>query len=130
EHCSYRERLSGETEMESRKLKQVRLMMKELGNEFEGMINGTHKKGIFVQLAAPYVEGFIPIETLTDDDYLFNEEHLFLYGRRKKRMFRVGDRLRVQVVNASLEMRRIEFELLEKLEEAPSATPARQKKPR
>jgi ribonuclease R len=109
EHCSYRERLASSAEREAIKLKQVRLIKRHLGDEFEGKIVGFAESGMFIQLNNPYVEGMLPKEALTDDFYEFNEERMVFYGRRKKRTFKIGDKLQVRVVRADIDRRQIDF---------------------
>ncbi|HUP56055.1 MAG TPA: ribonuclease R, partial [Bdellovibrionota bacterium] len=111
EHCSYRERLAAEAERESNKLKQVRAMMEHLGDEFEGRIIGMIDSGFFVTIPEPYVEGMVPKESITDDFYEFNADRMVFHGRRKKRMFKVGDAVKVIVVRADLDRRQIDFGL-------------------
>lgn len=111
EHSSYRERLAADAERESIKLKQTRLMARHLGEEFDGTIVGMVENGLFVALDSPYVEGMVSKETLTDDFYEFNEERMIFYGRRKKRTFKMGDRVRVVVVKANIDRRQIDFDL-------------------
>ncbi len=113
EHCSYRERLAAEADREATRLKQVRLMHRHLGDEFDGKIIGMAESGLFVQLSKPYVEGMIPRDSLGDDFYQFNEEQMIFSGRRKKRTFRVGDRVKVRVVRADMDRRQIDFDLLD-----------------
>ena len=112
EHCSYRERLASEAERESIKIKQTRLMMRHLGEEFEGSITGFNPKGMYVRLDHPFLEGFVSIESLSDDEYMYQEDRMMLIGRRKRRSFRMGQRLKVRAVRADLERRQIDFELL------------------
>ena len=112
EHTSLRERLASEAERESIRMKQVRLMQTHLGGEFKCQINGVSPSGIYVQVQEPYVEGFIPVESLEDDYYEFIEEKMILLGRRTRRVFRVGESVQVRVVRADLERRQVEFGLL------------------
>jgi ribonuclease R len=65
--------------------------------------------GIFVKLTNPFCEGLVAKESMTDDTYQFNEERMIFYGRRKKRTFKIGDPLRVQVIKADVERRQIDF---------------------
>lgn len=111
EHSSYRERLAADAERESIKLKQTRLMARHLGEEFDGTIVGMVENGLFVSLDKPYVEGMVSKDTLLDDLYEFNEERMIFYGRRKKRTFKMGDRVRIAVVKANIDRRQIDFEL-------------------
>jgi ribonuclease R len=109
EHCSYRERLASDAERESIKLKQVRAIQPHLGEEFDAKINGMIEPGIFVKLQNPFCEGLVAKESMMDDSYQFNEERMIFYGRRKKRTFKIGDPLRVQVIKADVERRQIDF---------------------
>lgn len=109
EHCSYRERLASDAERESIKLKQVRAMIPNLGEEFDGKVVGMMEAGLFVQLENPYVEGMVPKEALIDDLYQFDEERMIFSGRRKKRMFKVGTPMRIRVVRADIDRRQIDF---------------------
>lgn len=111
EHCSYRERVAQEAERESRKIKQTRLMRRHLGDEFEGKIVGLGERGLYVQLIEPFVEGFVPSASLKDDLYEFDERKMQLVGRKRRRVFGVGQPVRIRVVRADLERRQVEFEL-------------------
>ncbi len=112
EHCSYRERLAAEAERDSIKLKQIRLMLKHLGDEFEGKIIGMIETGLFVQLDDPFVEGMISKDSLKDDVYEFDENRMIFYGKKKKRTFKMGDSVKIQVVRVDLEYRYIDFGLV------------------
>lgn len=112
EHCSYRERVAADAERESTRLKQVRAMVPRLGEEFEAKIIGMIDAGMFAELADPYVEGLISRESMTDDFYEFNEERMIFYGRRKKRTFKIGDRVTIRVLRADVDRRQIDFGLV------------------
>ncbi len=111
EHCSYRERIASEAERESIRFKQIRLMAKNVGKEFEGKVSGLTEKGMFIQLDHPYCEGMVPVDTMKDDFYQFIEERMVLMGRRTKKTFTIGMRVKIQVVRVDLDARRVEFEL-------------------
>lgn len=113
QQCSYKERLSSDAERECKRIKQVRLMMKHLGDDFEGKIIGMNDQGFFVQIASPFVEGMVPKDSLNDDSFEFDPERMIYAGRRKNRLFKMGQVLRVQVVRADLPKRRVEFLTLE-----------------
>lgn len=119
EHCSYRERLASDAERESIKLKQARIMMPEIGNEFDAKVNGMLEAGLFASINDPFVEGFISQETMTDDFYSYNEERQLFIGRRTKKTYRVGDPIRVRVDRVDLDLRRIELSLAEGTETSP-----------
>lgn len=111
EHCSYRERLASDAERESIKLKQARIMMPEIGNEFDAKINGMLEAGLFASINDPFVEGFISQDTMNDDFYSYNEERQVFVGRRTKKTYKVGDPVRVRVDRVDLDLRRIELSL-------------------
>jgi ribonuclease R len=113
EHCSYRERIATEAERDSIKLKQVRLMLDHIGDEYDGKIVGMADAGLFVQILNPYVEGIIVKDSMTDDAYEFNEDRMVFYGRRKRRTFKIGDPLKIKVVRSDIDRRQIEFTLIE-----------------
>ena len=113
EHCSYRERVATEAERESIRFKQIRLMGKHLGEEFEGKVNGLTEKGMFIQLWHPYCEGMVPVDTMKDDWYEFNDERMAMVGRRKKRTFQIGTKVTIRVVKVDFDARRVEFELID-----------------
>lgn len=112
EHCSYRERIAADAEREAIRLKQLRVMMKEVGNEFEGKISGMNDKGMFVRLSDPFVEGFVPVDSFIDDSYQFVEERMSYVGRRKKRTFKIGDTIQIRVDRVDFDLRTIDFAVL------------------
>jgi ribonuclease R len=112
EHCSYRERIASDAERESIRLKQIRIMLPHLGDEFDGVVNGMNDNGLFIKLNDPFVEGFIPKDSMTDDQYEFNEERMIFYGRRKKRTFKIGAPVRIRVDRADMDQRIMDFALV------------------
>jgi ribonuclease R len=122
EHTSKRERVAMEAERDVVELKKVQYMQQHLGEEFNGYISGVTAFGLFVELEELFVEGLIHISTLDDDLYTHLEKQHSLIGRRLKRVFRIGDRLRVKVAAVLPATRRIEFVLVE---HSASASPAR-----
>lgn len=113
EHCSYRERLAADAERESIKLKQVRAMIPKVGEEFDAKIVGMIETGFFSEISDPFVEGFVSRESIMDDFYEFNEERMIFFGRRKRRTFKIGDRIKIRVLKADIDKRQIDFGLLE-----------------
>ena len=62
-------------------------------------------------------EGMVPLHSLQDDYYEFDEQNYCLRGRRKHGLYSIGDKVKVRVVSANLERRQLDFELIEKLKE-------------
>ena len=111
---SQRERSAVEAERDSVDAMKVEFMQRHLGDDFAGSISGVAAFGIFVLLDDFHVDGLVHVSSLTDDYYRFDEGRHSLVGRRRKRTYRLGDPVRVQVVRVDRENRRIDFELLEK----------------
>lgn len=109
EHCSYRERVAAEADREAIRLKQVRLMSRHLGDEFEAKVVGMSEAGLFVQIKTPYCEGLVSRDSMKDDFYEFNEDQMVFFGRRTRRTFRVGQALVVNVIRTDMDRRQIDF---------------------
>ncbi|WP_407639959.1 ribonuclease R [Alicyclobacillus vulcanalis] len=116
-HSSERERIAQEAEREVDQLKMVEYMQGHIDEEFDGIISGVVPFGLFVQLENG-VEGLIHISELADDYYVLNERQMALIGERTRRVFRIGDPVRVVVIRAVKEDLRIDFGLVEHLREA------------
>ncbi|MFN7684233.1 MAG: ribonuclease R [Oligoflexia bacterium] len=109
DHCSYRERVAAEADREAIRLKQVRLMKRHLGDEFDAKVVGMSEVGMFVQLATPFCEGLVSRDSMADDFYEFNEDRMVFFGRRTRKTYTVGQPVRVQVLRADLDRRQIDF---------------------
>jgi ribonuclease R len=122
EQSSDRERRAQQAERDSIDMKKIEFMRRHLGEEFEGTVGGVTAFGLFVLLDEFFVEGLVHVSTLGDDYYHFVQEAYALVGERTRRRFRLGDRLRVQVVRADKEERQIDFRLVEALPVREDAT--------
>jgi ribonuclease R len=109
------ERRSDEAERELIDLKKLEFMADKLGDEFEGIIIHITKEGMFVELLELFVEGFVKITSLDDDDYWFRDRPICLVGRRFGRSFRLGDRVKVAVDRVDRFRKRIDFSVVEKV---------------
>ena len=94
---SQAERRAADAERELIEWKQARFMRDRLGDEFDALITSVGKFGFFVELIELFIEGIVPIETLTDQRYFFREQERQWVGERTRRRFRIGDRLQVQL---------------------------------
>jgi ribonuclease R len=108
------ERRAVEGERESVKIMQVEYMQRHLGDEMEGIISGVTNFGLFVEINDLYVEGLVHIRDMEDDYYIFDEKNFQLVGRGKGRVYRLGDKVYVQVIKVNRERREIDFTLIEK----------------
>jgi ribonuclease R len=104
-----------EAERESVKYKQVEYMKDKVGQEFAGIISGVVSFGIFVELIDSRCEGLVDIDTLTHDFFVYNETNHALVGSDTGLVYRLGDNVRVKVIKADLERRRLDYELTEPL---------------
>ena len=77
--------------------KKVKFMSERLGDEFEALIISLTKFGFFVELTDLFVEGFVPLDTLDDDRYVYRERLRAIIGQYTKRAFHLGARLRVRL---------------------------------
>ena len=112
-HSSQMEQLAANAERASIKYKQVEYLSEHLGQVYEGVISGVTEWGIYVEINENKCEGMVPIRDLDDDYYVFDDKNYCLIGRRKKRIFRLGDPITIQVARTSLEKKIIDFALVE-----------------
>ena len=103
------ERRADEAERESDKLKKAEYMSYHLGEEFEGIISGVTGWGLYVELPNT-VEGLVHVNTLRDDYYVFNQESYELCGEMTKKVYKLGDKVRVRVADADKMLKTVDFE--------------------
>ena len=90
-------------------------MADKLGEEFQGIVIHITKEGMFIELLDLFVEGFVKINSLDDDDYWFRDRPVCLVGRRFGKSFRLGDRVKVAVDRIDRFRKRIDFSVVERL---------------
>ena len=115
-HTSERERRANEAERELVQWKKVRFMADKVGDEFDGYITGVAAFGLYVELVEHFVEGMVHVSTMADDYYRFVERAHILRGENTGRVYRLGDRVRVQVVKVDMERRQVDLGLVEILD--------------
>lgn len=110
-HTSERERAAMEAERAANKYKQVQFMKNFLGDEFDGVISGVASFGFWVETVEHKCEGLVSINSLLEyDDFRLIEEDYCLVGKRTGRTFRMGDKVRIQVLSANLSRRQLDYE--------------------
>ena len=109
---SEQEKRAADAERASIKYKQVEYMSKRLGKSFEGIISGINEWGIYVEEIETKCEGLVRVRDLQDDFYIFNEKKLELVGQKKKKRYRLGDRVKIKVRSADLERKTIDYILV------------------
>ena len=115
EICKYsseRERVAMEAERASVKVMRVEYMKRHLGDEFDAIISGVTNFGLFVEITDSLVEGLVRVRDMADDYYVYDEKHYAMIGRRTKKRYRLGDKVRIQVVRVDPEDRQIDFMLV------------------
>jgi ribonuclease R len=135
-HTSEMERRAAEAEREILQWKKVRFMADKVGDVFDGYITGVAPFGMFVELIEHYVEGLVHVSTMADDYYRFREQSHALFGENTRKTYRLGDRVKVQIVKVDMERRQIDLGLEDVLEKVrrderargPSRSSARPKK--
>ncbi len=112
DHSSLQERKAMEAERASVDMKKIEYMQDKIGYEYEGIINGVIGFGFFVILPNT-VEGLVHVEELKDDYYYIDRELQALIGERKGKIYRLGDKVKVEVTNVNLKERELNFKLVE-----------------
>jgi len=115
-HTSERERRADDAERELVQWKKVRFMKDKVGDEFDGYITGVSAFGLYIELIEHFVEGMVHISTMADDYYRFVEKAHVLKGENTGKIYRLGDRVTVQVVKVDMERRQIDLGMVEILE--------------
>ncbi len=109
---SSHERRAIEVEREAVSMYRAYLMRDQVGEEYEGRVSAVTHFGVFVELDAPFVEGLIKYQNLGDDSYEYDGEHLRVFGKRTGFQLGLGDRVTVEVLDASIVRRQIDFKLI------------------
>ncbi len=106
--CSERELAAERCERDALDLKKAEYMEPFVGSDFDAVISSVTSFGFFVQLPNT-VEGLVPVTSLTDDYYVLDEAALALRGERRHKEYRLGDTVRVTLVSANKQSRKLEF---------------------
>jgi ribonuclease R len=115
-HTSEMERRADEAERELLQWKKVRFMADKVGEEFEGYVTGVAPYGLFIELIEHFVEGLVHVSSMADDYYRFVEQQHVLRGENTRKVYRLGDKVTVQVVRVDMERRQVDLGLVEILE--------------
>lgn len=106
------ERLAQEAEREVDDLKKAEYMQERIGEEFTAIISSVTSFGLFAELPNT-IEGLIHITALDDDYYIYDEAHLCLIGERTKKVYRLGDEIKVRCTRVDIDNREVYFDLIE-----------------
>jgi ribonuclease R len=126
DESSQSERRADEAERELMEWKKVKFMQDRIGEDFDGLVISVTKFGFFVELTDLFVEGLVPLDTLSDDRYTYRENTKEIIGQRGGKVFRLGQRVRVLVDRIDPVEKKIQFALME--EEPPRRERRRKRK--
>ncbi|MGA2903878.1 MAG: RNB domain-containing ribonuclease [Candidatus Korobacteraceae bacterium] len=125
DESSQAERRADEAERELMEWKKMKFMEERIGDDFDGLIVSVTKFGIFVELSDMFIEGLVPLASLTDDRYVYHENTRQIIGQRTRKTYSLGDPIRVLVDRIDRTQRRIQFAIVE---ERPSRAKRQRKK--
>jgi len=112
EHASDMEKRAADAERASVKYKQAEYMLDKIGQEFDALISGVSKWGIFAEIIGTKCEGMIKLRDLEDDYYYLDEENFRVIGQRYGNMFKLGDKVRVRVKKIDLSRKQMDYIIL------------------
>ena len=113
EETSQTERRADEAERELMEWKKVKFMQDRVGEDFDGLIISVTKFGFFVELIDMFIEGLVPLATLTHDHFTFHENTRQIIGQRTRKAYSLGDRIKVLVDRIDPVLRKIQFALMD-----------------
>ncbi len=108
ESSSEREKIAQKAERDSIDLKKAEYMQDKIGEKYEGIISGVTNFGVFVQLENT-VEGLIRFENLGNEYFEYDDMHKILIGEQTKKVYKMGDKVKIQVIEANKTLRRVGF---------------------
>lgn len=108
-HSSEREKRAADAERASIKYKQVEFMANAEKKDYEGLISGVTEWGIYVEIVETKCEGMVKLADLDDDFYEYDEKNHRIVGRRRRKVFTLGDRLKVRVKRTDIDKRLIDL---------------------
>ena len=110
--ASKREKEAADAERGSIKYKQVEYMSYRVGQIFEGVVSGVSQWGIYVEEKKSKCEGMIRLKDLGKDFFVYNQKKSCITGENSGEEYRIGDRVKIKVKSANLELRQIDYELI------------------
>lgn len=111
-HISKMEKQAVDAERASIKYMQVLYLGEKIGEQFNGMINGLTDWGMYVELDKNKCEGMIPLNSIKDDQYYYDDEQKLVIGHNSRKSFKIGQEIKVIVKKADLHKRQIDFKLI------------------
>ncbi|MEL0300354.1 MAG: ribonuclease R [Flavobacteriaceae bacterium] len=112
-HSSQREQLATKAERDSIKFMQIKFMENHIGEEFDGVISGVTDRGIYVEIIENKCEGMVRIKDVPGDYFFFDERNHALIGEKTKKIYQLGDLVKVTVAKADLIKRHLDFTMVQ-----------------
>ena len=112
QHASRMEKKAADAERASIKYKQVEFMLDKIGSHFNGSISGLTKWGLYVELENTKIEGMVPLQSMDDDTYRYDEKTNRIIGARYQEVFEFGDKVTVKVEGADLALKQLDFRMV------------------
>ena len=109
------EKTATKAEREAEDIKKAEFMENKIGEEFEGIVSSVTSFGMFVELEST-VEGLIRFENMGGEYFIYDETQKKLVGENSKKVYRIGDKVHIRVIEANKELRKVAFELVDKIE--------------
>jgi ribonuclease R len=108
-HSSDMEQRAVEAERNSVKYKQAEYLQDKIGQEFEGLISGVSKWGVWVALFETKCEGMVSVKSLSDDFYYYDEDNYRYVGQHSGKVYRIGDTVRIRVKDVDLAKKQMNY---------------------
>ena len=108
---SEREKIAQKVEREAIAIKKAEYMQNKIGKEYEGIVSGITAFGMFVELENT-VEGLIKFEDLGNEYFIYNDENKTIIGENSKKVYKIGDKIKIKVIYANKQLRRINFKAI------------------
>ena len=110
------EKTATKAEREAEDIKKAEFMESKIGEEFDGIVSSVTSFGMFVELENT-VEGLIRFENMGGEYFIYDETQKKLVGENSKKVYKIGDKVHIRVIEANKELRKVAFELVDKIEE-------------
>ena len=115
-HCSKMEKQSAEAERDSIKYKQVEFMSNHLGERYKAIISGVTDWGIYAEIEENLCEGMISLRNMNDDTYILDADNYCIVGQNSGNKFQMGDEVLIEIKNADLSKKQLDFILVDSIE--------------
>ncbi|QEM04297.1 ribonuclease R [Mucilaginibacter rubeus] len=112
-HSSLMEKKAADAERSSVKYKQAEYLRDQVGNTFMGIISGVTEWGMYVEIIENKCEGMIRLRDISDDFYTLDEKNYAIIGQRKKKIYQLGDEVKIKVKQVDLTKKQIDFILVQ-----------------